>query len=480
MFKNDRFETRTKIVATLGPASWDDPMLSNLIEAGVDVCRINCSHADHESIRRQVARVRRAASKLGRPVAILQDLQGPKIRISKVDVPIDLAVGDVLTVVMDDHYVQQGNRVGTTYPEMSLDVKVGDTVLFADGAVGGQVSAVRTHTTPHEVDVEIGIPGTLTSFKGLNLPGVQMSVPCLTAKDLADLAVGAEVGVDYVALSFVQRAQDVIDLREHMKRLGHVVPIVSKIEKPQAVDDIENIVRTSEAIMVARGDLGVEVRLERVPVYQKIIIDAAFRAGCTVITATQMLDSMERNPRPTRAETTDIANAILDGTDAVMLSGETSTGKYPMEAVRTMDAIAREVESSRFFKPTPVGGMPQVGGVSAAILRAGITAATDPIRPLVVFTWSGFLARLASKARLPGPVFALSPDQRVVDQLALVWGITPILCPPVKSTDDLLAAGEHELIVRGKIQKGEEIVLVAGEGPLRGAKHLMKITRAGE
>jgi pyruvate kinase len=475
-----RSETRTKIVATLGPASWDEPMLSNLLEAGVDVARINCSHADHESIRRQVARVRRAAGRMGRPVAILLDLQGPKIRIGKVNGAIELAPGDVLTVVMSNEFQHTGNRVGTTYPEMSGDVKLGDTVLFADGTVGGHVSAVRLDLQPPEVDVKIDIPGALTSNKGLNLPGVEMSVPCLTDKDLRDLAVGMEVGVDLVALSFVRKASDVEDLREQMRKLGKPVPIVAKIEKPQAVANIEAIVRVSEAIMVARGDLGVEVRIERVPVYQKLIIDAAFKAGCTVITATQMLDSMERNPRPTRAETTDVANAIIDGSDAVMLSGETSTGKYPIEAVKTMDSIAREVESSRFFKMTPFDLLPRPDGPAASVLRAACLAASDPIRPLVVFTFTGATARQASKARLPSSVFALSPDQQVVDQLAMVWGITPLRVPPVRSTEDLLTAGEAELIARGLVQKGDEIVLVTGDSPFKGGRHLMKIVRAGE
>jgi pyruvate kinase len=480
MLPESRRETRTKIVATLGPASWDEPMLSRLIETGVDVCRINCSHTDADGIRRQVARVRRAAGRIDHPVAILLDLQGPKIRIGKVNEPIELGIGDVLTVVMSQDFVQQGRRVGTTYPEMANDVKAGDVVLFADGTVGGRVEEVRRNTSPAEVDVRIDIPGTLTSFKGLNLPGVLMSVPCLTEKDLRDVEVGMEVGVDYVALSFVQRAADVVELRGHLERLGRPVPIVAKIEKPQAVEAIGDIVKVTEAVMVARGDLGVEVSIERVPVYQKHIIETAFRAGATVITATQMLDSMERNPRPTRAETTDIANAILDGTDAVMLSGETSTGKYPIEAVRTMDRIARDVEASRFFRATPSENLPKNDGPGPAIWTAACVAARERHRPLVVFTWSGESARFVSKARLHAPVFALTPHQQVVDQLAMVWGVTPIRVPPVRTTDDLIATGEQVLLQRGLVQKGEEMVIVTGETPLKGATNMMKIARAGE
>lgn len=470
--------TRTKIVATLGPASWEEPMLAALFEAGVDVARINCSHTDADGIRRQVARVRRTAMKTGAQIAILLDLQGPKIRIGKVETPIVLGVGDVLTVVMDSR-LADGRRVGTTYPEMAGDVKVGDVVLFADGTVGGVVSDVRMDQTPPEVDVTIDIPGTLSSFKGLNLPGVLMSVPCLTEKDLADLAVGLDVGVDYVALSFVQRASDVNALRDEMTRLGRVVPICAKIEKPQAVDNIEEIVATADAVMVARGDLGVEVSLERVPVYQKIIIEAGFQAGIPVITATQMLDSMERNPRPTRAETTDIANAILDGTDAVMLSGETSTGKYPVEAVRTMDRIAYEVEVSKFFRPTPPDRLPRTASsAGTAILRAAVTAASDPPRPVVVFTWTGHAAVTMSKARLAVPIYALTPNRTVMDRLALVWGVQAFEIPAVKTTDELVAAAEQVLLANG-VPRGEEMVFVAGETPFKGATHFMKILTVG-
>jgi pyruvate kinase len=285
--------------------------------------------------------------------------------------------------------------------------------------------------------------------------------------------------VDYVALSFVRRATDVLALRSHLERRNQSVPIIAKIEKPHAVENIHEIVQVAEGVMVARGDLGVEVPIERVPVYQKHIIDAAFRAGATVITATQMLDSMERHPRPTRAETTDIANAILDGTDAVMLSGETSTGRYPVESVKMMDMIAREVESSRFFRPTPQEKLPLLDGPAGALWRAACFAAAESARPLVIFTWSGQSALFASKARLPGPIFALTPHQRVVDQLSLVWGVTAIQIPMVRSVDELFAVGEHELLALGMLRRGQEIVIVSGEIPLKGAAHMMKIGLAG-
>lgn len=476
-------QTRTKIVATLGPASWEEPMLTDLIVAGVDVCRINCSHADHDSIRRQVARVRRAAMRLARPVGILLDLQGPKIRTSKVPEPLDLSPGDVLTVVMTPENISKDRndrRVGTTYPEMADDVQPGDRVLFADGALGGEVVAVRRELTPAEVDIRIDIGGQLGSNKGINLPGVKMSVPCLTEKDLGDLAVGLEVGVDFVALSFVRTAADIEELKAEMERLGTTAPIIAKIEKPQAVEAIDSIAAVAEGLMVARGDLGVEVSIEKVPVYQKHIIEAAHRHGALCITATQMLDSMERNPRPTRAETTDVANAILDGTDAVMLSGETAVGRFPVEAVKMMDNIAREVEDSRFFRSTPLDQLPPLPGPGGVVARSAVYAATEAARPLIIYTWSGLTAWYAGKARPRGPIYALTPHAQVADRLALAWGVTPVVIARHTNLEEMIYTGEKVLLERGDVQAGEEIVILAGHSPRAGSANLMKIHRAGE
>ncbi len=471
-------QTRTKIVATLGPACWDEPVLSELLEAGVDVCRINCSHADHDSIRRQVARVRRAAMTLDKPTAILLDLQGPKIRTGSVPEPLQLDDGDVLTVIMSEAFVGAGKRVGTTYPQMVHDVSVDDDVLFADGALAGRVVAVRPGDLG-EVDIRIDDGGELGSHKGINLPGVTLSIPCLTEKDRADLEVGLDVGVDYVALSFVQRPEDVLTLREALAAHGHErLPIIAKIEKPQAVVCIDAILDVAEGVMVARGDLGVEVSIEKVPVYQKRIIAAAQQRGRLCITATQMLDSMERNPRPTRAETTDVANAILDGTDAVMLSGETSVGRYPIESVRMMDSIAREVEGSQFFQSVPLDQMPRFEGSSGLVVRSACYAASEKARPLVVFSWSGATARQASKARPRGPLFALTSNPRTADQLSLAWGVIPIVVPPVDSTDELIRVGERVLVEGGHVQRGEEIVILAGNTPRRETANLMKIHQA--
>ena len=306
-----------------------------------------------------------------------------------------------------------------------------------------------------------------------------MSVPALTEKDIADAAVGVEVGVDYIALSFVRRAADVQALRGVLSEHGQDIPIIAKIEKPEGVEHLEEILDHVAGVMVARGDLGVEVNIERVPVYQKHIIQSAFRRGRLVITATQMLDSMERNPRPTRAETTDVANAILDGTDAVMLSGETSVGKYPIQAVRMMDSIAREVEKSPFFQSTPLEQLPPLEGPGGAVWRAACFAVQEADRPLVVFTWSGASAIFASRARPGVPIFALTSEQRVVDRLSLVWGVTPILVPRVESTDDLIALGEQTLLSGGYLERGQEIVVLAGRSPQRGASNLLKVYRIG-
>jgi pyruvate kinase len=287
------------------------------------------------------------------------------------------------------------------------------------------------------------------------------------------------LGVDWVALSFVRSAEDIKLVHHIMDEFGRRVPVIAKIEKPKAVERIDAILEVADGVMVARGDLGVEVSIEKVPVYQKAIIAAAHRHGGLCITATQMLDSMERNPRPTRAETTDVANAILDGTDAVMLSGETATGKYPVEAVQMMDKISREVEGSEFFRSSPINALPTFKGMTGIVARSAVFAASEKGSPLVIFTWSGETARQAAKARPRGPIFALTPSARVADQLCLAWGVTPVVVPTVHTTDELIAVGEQALIQRGLVKRGEEIVILAGKAPRQGATNLMKIHLAG-
>jgi pyruvate kinase len=473
MIKKEQQRRRTKIVATIGPATETPENLEALLSAGVDVARINCSHLAADGIRQGVSRIRRTAMRMEKNVAILLDLQGPKIRTGPGK-PINLAKGDTLTVLMNPDFEATGHRVGTTWPSMVNDVSTGDRVLFADGALSGNVAEVRTQAG--EVDIVIDAGGPLGSHKGINLPESNIQAPALTDKDRADLAVGIAAGVDWVALSFVRHAQDIEVLREALAELGvRDQPVIAKIEKPQAVDNIDEILAVVDGIMVARGDLGVEMPLEQVPIIQKKLIKAANHAGKPVITATQMLDSMERNPRPTRAETTDVANAILDGTDAVMLSGETSIGDFPFEAVAVMDRIARDVEQSHFLKQRDLTKIDALSGPANTVARCACIAVEEGNRPLVVYTWSGRSAVLASKARMRAPLFALTPDERVCDMLSLVWGITAVRIPVFETTDEMIAAGERALIDAGWLPAGSEVVVLAGNTPMRGATNLMKI-----
>ncbi|HJN73276.1 MAG TPA: pyruvate kinase [Myxococcota bacterium] len=469
---------KTKIVATLGPASRPAEILEELVQY-VDVFRINCSHGSSESIRRDIAHVRRACMNSRRYAGILLDLQGPKIRTGAMKEPLKLAAGDVLEVVMDEDLLGEGRRCGTTYSAMADDVVIDDVVMFADGALSGRVEAVVREGGLAEVHIRMAEGGELGSHKGINLPGVEISAPSLTDKDIADLAVGVKAGVDYVALSFVRQAEDVRRLRAEMERFGQAsVPIIAKIEKPEALDNIQAILAVVDGIMVARGDLGVEVPLETVPIHQKRLILAANRAGALVITATQMLDSMERNPRPTRAEAADVANAILDGTDAIMLSGETAAGRYPVRSVKVMDSLAREVERSPFL-PEPRADLGLAAGPATLVARAACMAASEAGRPLIVFTWSGASAITASKFRPRGPIFALTPAHAVCDRLALAWGVTPLRVPVVQSTDELIQIGERVLLDAGLIEPGQEIVVLAGTSPMKGTTNTMRITVAG-
>jgi pyruvate kinase len=468
---------KTKIVATLGPSSSSMDSLKQLLVAGVDVCRINCSHCDASMIRRFVATIRRAASELDRSVGILLDLQGPKIRTGIIEPPLLLEPGDVLTVVMEQGFVCTGKRIGTTWPSMAEDVKPGERVLFSDGALSGQVIGIRQGgDSPAEVDIRIELGGELKSRKGINLPTSDIQAPALTAKDEADLIVGVQAGVDYVALSFVRHAQDIALLRNRLEELGQSkLPIIAKIEKPQAVENIGEILDCVEGIMVARGDLGVEIPIAKVPVVQKELIRAANRKGRLVITATQMLESMTHHPFPTRAEVTDVANAILDGTDAVMLSGETSVGKYPKRTVETMAEVAIQTEESGQGNYLPIEEIEPLQGRYQSVIRAACYVAQEATRPLVVFTWSGRTAILAAKTRPPRAIFAISPNSTVVDLLRLAWGVHALKVPQIKSTEQLIAATENALLDADLMDPGDEVVILGGNAPLRGASNLMKI-----
>ena len=427
----------------------------------MDVARINFSHADHETHRRTIAHVREVAAELQRPIAVLGDLQGPKIRVGVLPTPVELRPGD--TIVFAPEGDHTGNELPTTYRDLASDLSEGDLVLLADGLM----ELIVIESRPPRVEMRVIHGGTLTSNKGINLPGIRMSVPSLTEKDLRDLDFALEQKIDYVALSFVREVKDVLDLKRRIPPDGP--PVVVKIEKGLALENLQEIVQVCAAVMVARGDLGVELPFEQVPLAQKRIIQMSNLSSRPVITATQMLESMIENPRPTRAEASDVANAIIDGTDAVMLSAETATGRFPVEAVRAMERIAMEIEASSLLDQGPHYDVPmeplaaRVMHTEWAVAAATVEAIRRLNAPLVfTFTRSGYTARVVSAFRPPVPILALTDNERTYNQLALVWGVIPILCPRGSSYDDMLACARDTAIRTGLAQSGQRVVLTAG------------------
>lgn len=461
---------RTKIVGTLGPASNTPEGVRALVEAGLDVARINFSHGTHEQHARTIATVREVATQLGRPVAILADLQGPRIRIGALGAPRELEVG--ATVVLVPEEVASGDEIPITYADLCHDVNVGNRVLINDGLF----ELVVTRVEAPRVWATVVHGGTLTSNKGMNLPGIAVSAPSLTDKDKADLAFAVEHELDMVALSFVRRAQDIDEMRALIPR---TMLVVAKIEKDVALENIEEIMRATDAVMVARGDLGVELPFEEVPYAQKHIIATANRMGRPVITATQMLESMIDNPRPTRAEASDVANAILDGTDAVMLSAETAAGHYPRLAVEAMRRIIREIET----RPRP-GNLSRserraMSGVNTeeAIAAATVAAVRMMDAPLVVvFTKSGFTARIVASHRPSVPILALTDEPRVCRQLSLVWGVVPRLVPTARGYDHMVAMALREALDLNLVTKGDRVLVTAGVPfDVPGTTNLLKV-----
>lgn len=468
----------TKIVATLGPASESPAVIHRLLNAGVDVVRFNFSHGTHEQHGARIQAVRRQAAESGRTVGILLDLQGPKIRLGKFEGgKCELETGAHFTISTEP-VLGNKERASTGYKQFAEDVKAGDRVLLADGAV--ELHAVKSDGVCVRFNIVSG--GVVGDHKGINLPGVQVSSPSLTEKDLADLQFGLQQGIDLVALSFVRTADDVRQLRAQLPGTKPAIPIIAKIEKPQAWENIDSILEEANGVMVARGDLGVEMALEKVPFIQKTIIRRARRHGRFVITATQMLESMVDNPTPTRAEVSDVANAIYDGTDAVMLSAETSVGQYPVEAVRFMSRIASEAERSlraRGFEDVQPVARPSFAEIVA---NAAYHAAHDAsVTAIVVFTASGGSARIISRFRPPDPIFAVTPSDAVARQLSVQYGVVPVLAPEVASTDEMLSQCDRMLVERGFLTPGDSVVFVAGQPVARpGTTNLMKLHRVGE
>lgn len=448
---------RAKIVCTIGPATESPEQIQALVDAGMDVARINRSHGDAHEHEAVLNRVRAAAKASGRAVAVLVDLQGPKIRLGRfVEGKHDLAEGDVFTITTDD---VPGTKelVSTTYKGLTGDAKVGDRILIDDGKVGVRITAVEGTNVVTRVE----IPGPVSNNKGLNLPGVAVSVPAMSDKDEEDLRWALGLGADIIALSFVRSAADYDDVARIMTEEGRTVPVIAKIEKPQAVENLVEIVDAFDGIMVARGDLGVELPLEQVPIVQKRAIELARRSAKPVIVATQVLESMISSPRPTRAEASDCANAVLDGADAVMLSGETSVGDFPIEAVRTMARIIENTEEHGRERMAPLGWSPQTrgGSITRAAAEVGETLG---VKYLVTFTQSGDSARRVSRLRSSIPMLAFTPDTHVRNTLALTWGVQTYEVPTVEHTDAMVQQVDQTLRANGLAEDGDLVVIVFG------------------
>ncbi len=473
------FMPNTKIVATLGPASDSPETIRQLLLAGVDVFRLNASHSTQAEHGARIAAIRQVTAEVGRPAAILLDLQGPKIRLgSFAGGGCTLETGSTFTITAEQ-VMGDCQRASTTYPNLASDLKPGDRVLLADGVIELRVleasgSSIRT---------EVVSGGPISDHKGINLPGVAVSLPSVTEKDLSDLRFGLGHGIDMVALSFVRTASDVHGLREWLRSMHTgFVPVVAKIEKPQAWENIDAILEEADGVMVARGDLGVELALETVPRIQKSTIQRARNHGKFVITATQMLESMIENATPTRAEVSDVANAIYDGTDAVMLSAETSVGKYPVEAVKFMTRIATETENAiraRGFQQLQAGLNPTYAEILAD--AAYHAARGAHVSAIVVFTATGSSARLVSRYRPPVCIYAMTPLEQVGRQLMVNYGVKPVEAPDVASTDEMLAQMDHILTERGYLKAGDSVVFLAGQPVGRpGTTNLMKLHRIGD
>ena len=471
---------RAKIVSTLGPATDSYEQIKELVEAGMDVARFNMSHGSHAEHEERYHRVRGAAEETARSVGVLADLQGPKIRLGRFqEGPVFLEAGDEFTITVEEGCEGDRTRCGTTYAGLAEDVAPGERILVDDGRVGLEVKAVEGPLV-HTAVVEGGV---VSDHKGLNLPGVAVSVPALSKKDVDDLRWALRTGADLIALSFVRSGEDVREVHRVMEEEGRRLPVLAKLEKPQAVEELESIVDAFDGVMVARGDLGVEMPLETVPLVQKRAIKLCRRNAKPVIVATQMLDSMIDSSRPTRAEASDVANAVLDGTDAVMLSGETSVGKYPIETVRTMARIVGAAEDEVLAKglpPLTERSKPrtQGGAVARAAAEMGDFLGA---KYLVAFTQSGDTVRRLARYRSPIPVLAFTPDAATHSQLGLSWGVETFLGPTVASTDEMVDQVDEQLLKLGRCRRGDLVIITAGSPPgVPGSTNLVRVHRIGE
>jgi pyruvate kinase len=461
----------SKIVCTIGPASRSRRIIERLLRAGMDVARLNFSHSSHADHAESIAMLRAAAVKHEKPIAVLADLQGPKIRTGPLagGSPVLLRSGQRF-VITTARVLGDSTRVSTIFRPLPREVHRGDRILLSDGLIELRVEQVRGQ----EVICEVVNGGALGEHKGINLPGIQLRVPALTQKDRADLAFALKHGANYIAVSFVRRPEDVVLAKSLIRRAGKDTPVIAKLEKPEAIENLDAILRVADGVMVARGDLGVEMSPERVPVMQKTIINRARQARRPVITATQMLESMTENPRPTRAEASDVANAIFDGTDAVMLSAETASGKYPVEAVSMMARIIEDAEASitEFSRPAPQERLKVAETVAELVCHASREL---HMKLIAVFTHSGFTARLVSRYRPLVPIVAFSPEADTRRRMALIWGVYPRTIPDVRKIDGLAEVAEKRLLEERLVCKGDVIGIVAGTPMgIRGTTNFMK------
>jgi pyruvate kinase len=467
---------RAKIVCTLGPAVESIEKITELIDAGMNMARLNLSHGSHDEHQKRLNLVRAAAKKANKAVAILVDLQGPKIRLGKFSSgPHELSRGDTFTITTDD-IAGTKDKVSTTYKGLPGDCKAGDAIMIDDGKVSVQVVEVKGN----DVITKVIQPGMVSNNKGINLPGVAVSLPALSEKDIADLRWGLKAGVDFIALSFVRNAADIKDIHKIMGEVGVKVPVIAKIEKPQAVENLQEIVDAFDGIMVARGDLGVELPIEDVPMVQKRCITMARESAKPVIVATQMLDSMISNSQPTRAEATDCANAVLDGADALMLSGETSVGDFPIDTVKVMARIIERTEEVALDQIPPLRHSPatKAGAITKAATEVGLTVGA---KYLVAFTQSGDSARRMSRLRSPIPMLALTPEIGTYNRLALSWGVESLLTASVNHTDEMVMQVDTILIESKRVKIGDLVLIVAGSPPgIPGSINAMRVHKIGD
>ena len=472
-----RHSRRTKIVATLGPSTNEPGMIAQLIDAGVDVFRLNFSHGDRATHKKNAAAIREAAAEAGRAIGILQDLQGPKIRTQTFEEgSVTLEEGKTFALTCDDDAPGDESRVGVTYTGLCRDVNPGDVLLLDDGRLSLEVREVDGAT----IHTTVTHGGTLSDHKGINIPGADLTVPALTDKDVDDLVFGAELDVDWVAMSFVRSRDDLLLARHYLARAGSQAKLMAKIEKPGAVERFAEILREVDGVMVARGDLGVELAPERVPLIQKRLIRQCLEAGKPVITATQMLESMIDAPTPTRAEASDVANAIYDGTDAIMLSGETAVGAYPLNAVKMMNRIAHTVELDEGYRrgmrdqaPEPEDTTADAVSFGACQMAYNLTA-----QLIVTFTSSGMTAFRVSRNRPDPPLLAITPSQRAYRQLAVAWGVVPHISDDIATTDDMVQIASQAIRATGLADPGGRYVITAGVPfGMSGSTNLIRVER---